>query len=1011
MKRNDFENPSLVRMGRMDEHAYMIPYATVDGALDAVKARSPFYHLLSGDWSFTYYEKYADLPKDIATATLESCDALPVPSNWQMYGYDVPQYANVAYPIPVNPPFVPVENPCGVYQRTFTVPDSFRGRKTHIVFEGVDSFFYLYVNGKQIGFGKCPHMLNEFDLSDVLTEGENTVTVVVYKWSEGTYLECQDFLRLSGIFRDVYLLSRAEKHLTDIHVDAKPVNDYTDGEIKAELFFNEKTSYTATLLSPSGEVLGKLTDAPVAFTVKNASLWSAETPALYTLLIETEDEVIAQRVGIRDIKISKKSELLINGTRVVIKGVNRHDTHPVYGHVTPLEDIRRELKLMKQLNMNAIRTSHYPNTSEFLNLCDELGFYVIDETDIELHGFVYYRGGYCYRAFDPEHPSENPEWTGLFIDRVARMVARDRNHPSVFMWSMGNEADYGNNFAKMCHYCHEVDPSRLVHYERALEDRGNDPFDVVSGMYWDIDQTTAEGKLKDPKPFFLCEYSHAMGCGPGDIADYVELFYQYPRLMGGCIWEWADHAVVMENEKGEKNYGYGGDSGEMYHFGNFCSDGLVFPDRTPSSGALEAKAAYQNVKFTFDAEKNGRVKITNRFDFTNLSAFDILYTVEEDGRVTSRGRLERFSLKPHTSRTVDIPVSLSGKVKLGATLNITVCLKTDTAWAPAGYEIARGQCELHAERKEILAFPPKSALSLLDDGGELVTVKGLNFTYVFNRLHASIAQLTVSNVPLLSKETRVSTGRAPIDNFRHAKEKWVLNQDQRGEFDMHDVAAIRVLEETVEIKDKKAVLSFTGPLTCFSTGNLLKTLTVTYEVEENGIIRASVSGEKGIILDWFPRIGMDFILSDNRDNVTYYGNGPEENHIDMCHHSYLGLFSTTAQAMHVPYLMPQSCGNRTNTRLLSVTDGLGRGLVFVADGTFEFTASKYSEHAIKMAKHQWDLVADDRTYLHVDYKNSGVGSGSCGPFTLPKYLLNEKTFAYSFRILPIILEDEPMKLI
>ena len=1005
--RNDFENPTLARGGRLDAHAYMIPYLDKESAIEGVKVKSPFYHLLSGDWSFSYYEKYTDLPEDIGSIWFD--DALPVPSNWQMYGYDAPQYVNTAYPIPLNPPYVPAETPCGVYQTAFTLPEGFAGRRTHIVFEGVDSFYYLFVNGKRIGFGKVPHMPSEFDLTDVLREGENTVTVVVYKWSEGTYIECQDYLRVSGIFRDVYLISRAPAYLKDITVNAVPTNDYKDGSVTASLSFSAPVSYTASLLDAEGNLIASVKDAPVAFEVENARLWTAETPYLYTLLVEYEGECIAQRVGIRDVKVGPKAELLINGTPVKIKGVNRHDTHPVYGHVTPMEDIRNELKLMKRLNMNAIRTSHYPNTSEFLGLCDELGFYVIAEADLESHGFVYYEGAYSYKPFDPLDPAESPDWTPLFLDRIERLVARDKNHPSVFMWSMGNEADYGQNFVKMCEHCKKVDPTRLTHYERALEDRGHDPFDVVSEMYPTVEKVEAEGKLKDPKPYFLCEYSHAMGVGPGDIHDYIETVYKYPRLIGGCIWEWADHSVVLENEKGEKNYGYGGDSGEKYHAGNFCTDGLVFPDRTPSSGALEAKAVYQNVVFTHLG--NGKVKLTNRFAFTDLSAFDILYYVEEDGKVTQRGKLERFSLKPLTAKTVQLPLSPIGKVKLAATLNFSVRLKTDTAWAEAGYEIAHAQCELAAEKKEALRLPPKGMLVTEILSKELISVSGNGFSYVFNRLSAAIEQITVNSVSLLAKATKLTTSRAPIDNFRNAKAAWKVNDNQGTEYDVHELSAVRVYEDTVEEKNGECVITLRGALTAAATRNLVENLTVTYSVKKNGVLSVSIEGEKGAILPFLPRFGMDLTLSDNRDNIFYFGKGPDENYIDMCHAAYLGLYKTTVQDMHIPYPMPQACGNRTDVRLLTVTDGLGRGLFFAADGAFEFSASKFEDHAVKKAAHQWDLVADERTYLRIDYKNTGVGSGSCGPLTAEKYQLKEEKMAYSFRILPVILEDDPIKLL
>ena len=1005
---NDYENPTLPAMGSLPAHAYMIPHKEKETALSGCAAKSPYYFLLSGEWNFTYYERAADVPADVADAIAEGQDALPVPSNWQMYGYGTPQYVNCAYPIPVDPPYVPADVPCGVYQRSFTLPKAFTGRETHLVFEGVDSFYYLYVNGKKIGFGKCPHLPNEFDISSVLVAGENTITVVVYQWSEGTYIECQDFLRVSGIFRDVYLLSRAKAHVSDFTVTAAPINGNKDGKLSVSAVLTGKTDLSVTLTDAAGNTLYQGKGEKTEAVIPGISLWSAETPVLYTLILATKDEVIVQKVGFRDIRISEKAELLINGVPVKIKGVNRHDTHPLYGHVTPMASIREELAEMKRLNFNAIRTSHYPNTSEFLNLCDEYGFYIIAETDVESHGFAYSHGQYAYIPYEKGNPAHDEMWRPIMLNRIERLVMRDKNHPSVFMWSMGNEADYGDNFIKMGEYCHRVDPTRLTHYERSMEDRENSPFDVDSVMYPSLATLEEEGKKKSKKPFFLCEYAHAMGVGPGDVGQYVELFYRYPGLIGGCIWEWADHAVVIENEEGVKNYGYGGDSGEKYHFGNFCSDGLVFPDRKPSSGALEAKAAYANVRFSLLDQATGKVKITNRYDFTDLSAFDILYWVEADGKELCRGTLPRFSLKPHMSKTITLPLSVPHSVKCGATLNFSVRLKNATAWAEAGYEVARGQAELKTEKATLLAVPAHGTLTVTDDGKELITVSGCGFSYTFNRLYASVDALRVNGVELLSERTAFSAKRAPIDNYRHQKNEWALNQDSKEEFDIFEMSAPKVRSCRVEKQGEDVLLSFHAALTAYSAVSVLGRMDVTYRISPNGVIAVSVDAERASVRypEWLPRFGMDFVLCDGRDRVTYYGKGPEENYIDMCVGAYLGLYKTTVQDMHQPYVMPQDCANRTDVRMLSVTDDLGRGILFVADDKFEFSASKYSEHNIKTALHQWDLHADDRTYLYIDYKKSGVGSGSCGPLVEKEYRLDEEAFAYSFRMLPVILNDE-----
>lgn len=999
----DFENPQMPRSGALPAHAYMIPFADHDAARTAWRDDSPFVASLCGDWSFTYYTRYADVPEDVAKEIKPGQDTVPVPSNWQMHGYGTAQYVNCAYPIPMNPPYVPVNTPVGVYQRTFTLPEGFANRRTHIVFEGVNSFYYLYINGKKAGFAKCSRLPSEFDVTPLLVSGENTVTVVVYEWSDGTYLECQDAFRLSGIFRDVYLLSRAPAHLSDITVHATPTENYRGGTLTAELTFTETTTYTASLLDADGNTLCSVKNAPVNFSLPEVTLWNAEKPYLYALLIETVDEVIAEKIGFRDIRISEKQELLINGTPVKIKGVNRHDTHPIYGHAIPLDEIRAELLQMKLFNVNAIRTSHYPNTSEFLSLCDEIGFYVIAEADVETHGFVYWHKEKGYHPFDESMPAESPLWRTALIDRITRLVARDKNHPSVFMWSMGNEADFGNNFIEMCRVCREMDPSRLTHYEnatRALTDRKDFPFDVVSCMYPSFEWLEKEGKEPCGNPFFLCEYAHAMGVGPGDLYDYVETFYRYPNIMGGCIWEWADHALLLTNEKGESYYGYGGDAGEKYHFGNFCSDGLMFPDRTPSSGAYEMFAAYANVKITLADTSLPAVTIENRFSFTDLFETLISYRLEKDGQTLTEGTLDGFTLAPHEKATVALPLALPKEAKFGATLLFSVTTKEDQIYAPKGYEIACASLEVPVSRK--VSLPENSnTLAITDDGKEFITVSGEDFTYRFNRLYGAIESIAANGHEHLAVRTAFTTRRAPIDNYRNIKADWVLNQDFKGEFDIHELAELRVDDDTVTKCDDAIEIRFSGALTSYSARNLLEKADILYRVEKSGAISVTVSAERGMTHAFLPRFGMELLLADDKENVSYFGLGPTESYIDMHHAARLGLFHTTVEEMWEPYLMPQDCGLRTDTRLLSVTDKTGAGLLFLADGTFEFAASKYDEHTVKMAKHPHELTPDGFTHLRIDYKNTGVGSASCGPMIQEKHQFREESFTYSFRVLPV----------
>ncbi len=1008
---HDFENPRLMQKGNLPAHAYMIPFADQSTAFSGEREKSPYFHSLCGDWYFSYYKRYVDIPDGVAHSVPFDQKTIPVPSCWQMQGYGIPQYVNCAYPIPLNPPYIPIDTPCGVYQRTFTLPDSFEARRTHIVFEGVSSFYYLFVNGKEIGFSKCSHLPAEFDITDALKSGENTLTVVVYQWCDATYLECQDFYRLSGIFREVYLLSRAPSHLKDIKISATPGKDYRGGHLKASLSFSSDTSYTASLLDREGNTLSTVTNAPVDFILENAHLWSAEKPYLYTLLIQTEDEVISQKVGFRDIKISDQQELLINGTPVKIKGVNRHDTHPAYGYAIPLNEIRNELLLMKKLNINAIRTSHYPNTSEFYNLCDEIGFYLIAEADLEAHGFIYYneKQNQGWHAYDENFPAQNPLWREALVDRIVRHVARDKNHASVIIWSMGNEADYGENFFAMYDACRALDDSRPTHYERSIEDRTQLPFEIVSCMYPTLEWLDKEGREPCGKPFFMCEYAHAMGVGPGDVYDYIETVYRYPNLLGGCVWEWADHAVILENENGETYYGYGGDAGEKYHFSNFCTDGLVFPDRTPSSGALEVAAVYANVKIALADQRTLTFSVENRFSFTDLSEFDITYTLEADGETLAEGKLENFSLAPLSKTTFSLPLSLPAEVKLGASVRFFVRTKEDTVYAKRGHEVASPSVSLSVKRALQLTSLTASSLAL-EDNSEFITIKGRDFTYRFNRYYAAIEEIVKEGISLISERTAFSTKRAPIDNDRRVTHLWAINQDSKGEYDIHELSEIRVHDFTVARTAHAITLTYQAALTSYSARNLLDDMCIAYRIEDTGVISVSVVAKRCPAFLYLPRFGMDFVL-ENKDVVTYFGMGPTENYVDMHHAAHLGLFSTTVEEMWEPYPMPQDCGVRTDTRLLTLADKEGNGLIFLGDDTFEFAVSKYDAHAVKKAKHPFDLVADAATYLRIDYKNSGVGSAACGPILAEKYQLNEEEFSYSFRVLPFVHTADPVALI
>ncbi len=1022
MTRRDFENPEVQSKGAEKTKCYYIPYTNQKDAEENNKSYSARYFLLNGNWDFTYFDRFADVPKNIGEAETEDWDMLPVPSNWQMYGYDIPQYANVEYPYPMTYPYVPDDDPCGVYSTDFFLPEHFEGKDIFVTFEGVDSFFYLFVNGKELGFSKVPHCPTTFNLTPYLKKGRNNLRAVVLKWCDGSYLEDQDFYRLSGIFRDVYLTARDKVRVEDFFVRAGLENDYKDGVLEIDFTFVEGNETCAvTLLDKDGsEVLNEEISAKnqtLHKEIPNIHSWNAEEPYLYTLVLHCGEEYIAKKIGFRTVEIAPNCALLINGVAVKLKGVNRHDSHPVLGHVTPIADIRHDLEQMKRLNINTIRTSHYPNTPEFLNLCNEYGFYVIDEADLECHGLIFKFNG--YHAFNPKHVSHMPEWKTAYLNRAEKMFERDKNACSVIIWSMGNESDYGDNHIAMYHFFKEKDPTRLTHYENSnrhrlqqdeVLDKHAPEFDIISYMYSSTNFCEEEGKneLGETRPFFLCEYSHAMGFGPGDIKQYWDVFYKYPRLIGGCIWEWCDHAVVLEDENGNKAYGYGGDCGEVVNMNNFCCDGLVRPDRTFSSGALEAKAVYQNLYVEeIDAAK-GKFRIYNRFDFTNANKYLIFYEIEADGTVIKSETLPEYDIAPHGTLDITIDLSVLPKsVKHGCHITFHTLTTFDTMWEKAGYETGFTQIVLPVAIHKEPLMPVRGALKAEFEDDEFLQIRGFNFVYIFNKIYGAFDVLSVNGADMLADRTKISVARAEIDNFRPMWNKWMLGQSQISIFRHNETKTVSC---TWEEKDGIIVITADQMVSCLALAPFVH-YTVVYTVQPNGVIEVKVDG-KCDYEHFLPRFGMDFVLSAGSENVEYYGRGPVENCCDMCHHASVNYYKTTVDAEYVPNIKPQDFGNKTDTKWVSVTDGLGRGLLIRSkdDQKFDFAVSHYSTENLIDAKHTWELEKQDETFLRIDYKVSGTGSGSCGPLVAERFRLkgNDEVH-YAFEILPVILDNKTPK--
>lgn len=933
---------------REPQRAYYIPYDSLEKALEGRKENSSYYKLLNGKWKFKYFARDIDVPEKITDWNI-----VEVPSCWQNTGYENPYYTNINYPYLVDAPHVPNDNPCGVYERSFFIDESWASRETYIVFEGVSSFFVLYVNGEYVGFSQGTHLQSEFDIKKYVKKGENTLCVKVFKWCVGSYLEDQDFFRCSGIFRDTYLLSREKNHIKDVFIKADTK--------KIEVSEKNYEIYDGTMRVEN---------------LKDPVLWNAEKPHLYTVVVKGETEFIPFYVGMREISVSGEGELLINGVPVILRGVNRHDTNRDKGWTMSEEDILKDLTLMKQLNINTIRTSHYPPTPEFLNFCDKLGFYVVDETDLETHGFVARTSdslgyGLGYDAENPIWPCTNPNFKDMFIDRMVRMVERDKNHASIIMWSTGNESGYGKNHEAMIDWAKKRDNSRLIHCEDASRKGDLGKIDVFSQMYYRIENVKEYGENAENKlPFFLCEYSHAMGNGPGDVYDYVKLFKAYKNLCGGCVWEWADHNYYKNGA-----LRYGGDGGEVTHDGNFCCDGMVFSDRSLKAGSLEVKYAYQY----FNSELKGNIlKITNEYDFTNLTEYNLIVSLMCDGKTLDE-KTYNIDVMPHGKKEIVLPFALPEKCRWGAYINVSLTDKNS-------FEVAMKQHKLNVNCEEVKISQAKQNLAQDDFR---VYINGENYSYVFNKHYGNIEAILKGGKELLKKPVSLSVWRAPTDNDSRVIKKWGHTKEAIGE------NMDRIIRNIYSCEVSGNKITVTGAMGGISRIPFMH-FTEEYDFYENGEIRVNL---KAKISDEFttflPRLGYEFALDKQNDGFTYFGMGERENYCDMCHHAKVGLYTSCAEKEYVSYARPQEHGNHTKAKYLEMNSGI----TFASNGEFEFNVSEYTKEALTKAEHTDELVKSGATNVRIDFKSTGLGSASCGPQDfMPEYCFNDKEIDFEFYI-------------
>ncbi len=1118
-----YEDLSVLHENTMPNRAYYIPASARQKDIVMEREGSDRFQSLDGMWKFKYYDSIYDLQEEFYREDYDTSDygEIPVPSCWQNHGYDTHQYTNVRYPFPVDPPYVPQDDPCGAYVRHFSYEKDPAAPRAYLNFEGVDSCFYVWINGVYAGYSQVSHSTSEFDVTDMLREGDNVIAVLVLKWCDGSYMEDQDKFRMSGIFRSVYLLRRPEKGIFDYfvtteidygaqagktveagplsggfakirvrmnffggNVPVKAVLYDADGNVTAEgsypgasesaqgtdtgAFETRPDAAEGTVETGGTSGAGRTLAAPnastacadelpytseISLSVKDPILWNPEAPYLYRLILETAGEVIEEQTGIREIVI-RDAVVCLNGQKVLFHGTNRHDSDPVTGFSVTLAQILTDLRLMKEHNMNCIRTSHYPNRPQFSQLCDRYGFLLIDEADNESHGInsiFMDTGDWQERSRRWSAPiANNPAYTEATVDRVRRCVHRDKNRPSVVIWSMGNECGYGCTFEEALRWTKAFDPTRLTHFESARYADGNrkndySNLDLYSRMYASIEDMHAYFAKNPDKPFIQCEYSHAMGNGPGDLEDYFQVFHQYDGACGGFVWEWCDHAIEMgqwedkryEGRTGDASYlhrrtkyAYGGDHGEYPHDGNFCMDGLVYPYRKPHTGLLEYRNVYRPARVvSFDQESKTAV-LHNYMDYVNLADYaKLVYEVDCDGKILAEGSLLLPRIAPHgegavTLRLLTVPEKGkcylrlfyklrkdTGLLKAGAELGFDeILLKTadgrnQTAaglldggdgerWDTAVPVSAGGKPESTADKPGDSASAGSAAppsVSVAEDDRYL-RVSGADFIYTYNKLTGSWAAMEYQGRKLLDRPMEYNIWRAPTDNDRNIRHRWY----EAG----YDRARSRAYGTDCSVENGAAVIISKLSISAVYIQRMID-VEAKWTVRPDGRVDICIHGAKDTEFPMLPRFGLRLFLPGEMRWVTYYGLGPMESYIDKRRASRHSRFTAAVETMHEDYIRPQENGSHYDCDYVQAA-GNGVEMTFVGEKTFSFNASVYTQEELAAKAHNYELEPCGSTVLCIDYRQNGIGSNSCGPALVEKYCLDEAEidFAVSMIVKP-----------
>ena len=1017
-----YENLNVLHENTMPYRAYYMPASKFMGALVHDRENSDRIQMLNGNWKFRFYESIYDLEEKFyeEDADLSGFGEIPVPGIWQNYGYDSHQYTNVRYPIPLDPPYVPQENPCGTYVCEFDYKKEEKAPKTYLNFEGVDSCFYVWMNGTYVGYSQVSHATSEFDVTDYIEEGKNVLAVLVLKWCDGTYLEDQDKFRMTGIFRDVYLLKRPESVLYDYFItttvekeDAKIEiwanflgGETTAEKIQIQITDNEKNVVAEGTFEPNPEK-AEYTHKAV-FKIKDAKLWNPEVPYLYQLVFSSENEVITERIGVREIEV-KDGVIYVNKKQIKFKGVNRHDSDPVTGSVISIEQVKRDLSLMKQHNFNAVRSSHYPNAPYFYQLCDEYGFFVIAEADNESHGTQtqYLKDNSWENVVEQwnKRIADNPEFIPATMDRTKLCVHREKNRPSIVIWSMGNECAYGCTFEESLKWTKRFDATRLTTYESAFyqsTDREYDysNIDIIGRMYPAFSEIDEYMEKNPKKPLLLVEYCHAMGNGPGDLEDYFEAIQKYDKLCGGFVWEWCDHAIYKGRaENGKEIYFYGGDHGEEIHDGNFCMDGLVYPDRRPHTGLKEYKNVYRPARVESYQQETGETVISNQMNYVDLKDYIyITYGIEVDGKNIGGGIVPiEDSILPGQKGKIMIPEMIPEAGR--CYLKINYHLKEANQLQPEGESLGFDEIliptkDMRNQRAvELMELktenPTKETVHVKETNRFLMIQKSDGYSYAFNKLTGLFEQIKIKEKELLVHPMEINIWRAPTDNDRKEKLKWM---------DAHyDQSYARAYETSYEIKEGRVIIHSTLSVSAPTVQRILN-IKVDWMIDLDGSISVAMDVEKDMEFPMLPRFGIRLFLEKAFNQVEYYGIGPEESYVDKYRAGSHGRYRAEVREMHEDYLRPQENGSHTDCDYLCVNSS---DYVFaaVSETPFAFNVSEYTQEELTKKAHSYEIESSGMTVVCLDYAQNGIGSNSCGPELLEKYRLDKKNFKFEMKMI------------